>query len=65
MCQLPRNNKSIVANQSSTCSSNSFLPVGSQWDVGGAGVAAVEGPFGLAVSDDEATGRRHGESTAL
>ena len=54
MRELFRDNESVVADEGAASGADSLLAVGGEGDVGGAGVAAVEGPFGLAVADDEA-----------
>jgi hypothetical protein len=59
MCELFGDDQSIVSHQGLTRGPDPLLAVRGQRDVGGAGVLAGEGPFGLAVSDDEAAGGRH------
>lgn len=61
MCKLLGHDQAIVSHQGSTRGPDPLLAVGGQWDVGGAGMSAGEGPLGLAVSDDEAAGSRHRE----
>lgn len=53
MSQLPRHNKPIISHQRLPCSEDAFLAVGGEKELGGAGVAAIEGPFCFAVADDE------------
>jgi hypothetical protein len=57
--QLLRDDQSIVAHEGATRGPDPLLAIGCERDVGGSGVAAVEGPFGLAVADDEAARGRH------
>jgi len=59
MSQLLRHNQSIVADQSLARGTNSPLASGCKRDVTGAGVAAVQGPLGLTVADDENAGSGH------
>jgi hypothetical protein len=57
--QLLGHEESIVADERAACGTDSLLAIGRERDVRGACVAAVEGPFRLAVADDEASRRRH------
>jgi hypothetical protein len=50
MNQLPRYYKSVISYESSARGSNPFLTVGSEGQLCGTGVAAIEGPFGLAMT---------------
>lgn len=60
MCYVPGNNQSVGPYQSLARRTNPFLPICGQRELCSAGVAAIEGPFGLAVADDEnAGGDRH------
>lgn len=56
MNQLLRRNQPVISYQGLPSRLDALLPVGSQRQVGDACVAAVEGPFGFAVADDEAAG---------
>lgn len=53
MSQVPRYDQSIITDQCSASGSNSLLAIVCEGQFRGAGMAAVEGPFGLAVADDE------------
>lgn len=53
MHQLARDDETIGANQGSSRGQDALLAVGGEGDIGDAGVAAAEGPFRLAVADDE------------
>lgn len=59
MIQPLRRYQSIVAHERLARGSHSLLAICRERDVADAGVPAVEGPFGLAVADDEAAGNRH------
>ena len=59
MRELFRDNKPVIADEGAAGGPDTLLAVGGEGDVGGAGVAAVEGPFGLAVADDEAARGGH------
>lgn len=51
--QLLRNNQSIVADKRMASGSDTLLTVGCERNIGRAGVAPVERPFRLAMTDDE------------
>lgn len=55
--KLAGDDETVGANHSLASDGDSLLSVGSQWDVSAASVPAIEGPFGLAVADDEDLGR--------
>lgn len=65
MRNLRRNNQTIVTDQCFARSSDAGFTVLREWDVGGARVSAIEGPFGFAVADDESSGGCHCCDTAL
>ena len=50
MNQLPRYYKSVISYESSARGSNPLLAVGSEGQLGDTGVAAIDGPFGLAMT---------------
>jgi hypothetical protein len=52
-------NEAIVADHGLAGGPDSLLAVGRERNVGAAGVFSVQGPFGLAMADDEDAGRRH------
>lgn len=56
MNQLPRRNQPVTSHEGLPGRFDPLLAVFCEGQVGGAGVAAVEGPFGFAVADDEAAG---------
>lgn len=58
--KLVRHDESIVADHGVSRGNDSFLAVGCEGDIGASCVTAVEGPFGLAVADDEEARRGHG-----
>lgn len=51
-----RNDEAVGPNEGAACGADALLARGSEGDVGGAGVAAGEGPGGFAVADDEDAG---------
>jgi len=51
--QLLGNNEPVIAYKSFPCSADAGFTIGGEGKLGGAGVAAVERPFGLAVADYE------------
>ena len=57
--ELLRHNEPVVADEGAARGADALLAVGGERDVAAAGVAAVEGPFRLAVADDEAAWGRH------
>lgn len=57
-------NKSVMANKSLSRSLDTLLTVGGEWNVGTAGMPTVEGPFRLAVADDEDAGCGHGRASS-
>lgn len=57
--ELAGDNEAIVADHGAACSNDSFLAIGREGNVGASSVAAVEGPFGFAVADDEEARRGH------
>lgn len=59
MSELLGDNEPIIAHHGLACGSDSLLAVLGEGDVGDTSVAAVEGPFCLAVADDEDTRGRH------
>ena len=61
MRQILRRDEPVVSDEGFPRGEDSFFAVGGEGYVRGAGVAAVEGPFGFAVSDyeDSGGGRRH------
>ena len=56
MREFPGDNEAIVSDEGFTGCADTALAVGSEGDVGGGRVPAVERPFGLAVADDEDAG---------
>lgn len=59
MRHLPRNNQAIIAHERFARGADTFLAIGCERQFGGAGVAAVEGPFCFAVADYEGAGGCH------
>ena len=59
MRQILRHDQAIGAHESFARGPDAFFAVGGEGDVGDAGVAAVEGPGGFAVADDEDAGGGH------
>jgi hypothetical protein len=53
MSQVPRHDQSIITDQCPTRGSDPLLAVVCEGQFRGAGMTAVEGPFRLAVADDE------------
>lgn len=53
MGQLRGHNESVITNQSSARSSNSFLAIGGEGQLGGASMPPIEGPFRLTMAHDE------------
>ena len=51
--QVLRHNEPVIAYKGSPRSTDAGFAVGGEGELGGAGVAAVEGPFGLTVADYE------------
>ena len=60
MGEVARDYQAIGTDEGAACCADAALAVGGEGDVGGACVAAVEGPLGFAVADDEDSGSRHG-----
>jgi hypothetical protein len=52
--ELLGDNEAVVTNEGAAGGTHALLAVGGEGDVGGTGVAAVEGPLGLAMAEDEA-----------
>ena len=61
MCQHLGNNQAIAADHSAACGPDALFAIRRQGDVARARVAAVKGPFRLAVTDDEEAWCRHGD----
>ena len=61
MSKLGGYNQAIISNQRLPCRTNPLLAVSSQWYVRGAGMAAIERPFCLAVTDYEGARGSHCE----
>lgn len=59
MGQLPRHNQPIITHHRPSCDDDALLAIGRQWDIGPARVPTVEGPFRLAMADDEDPRCRH------
>jgi len=59
MCYFRRHNQSVRADERFAGCADSFLAVRGEGELGGAGVAAVKGPFRFAVADDEDAGGGH------
>lgn len=55
MNQFPRRNQPIIPNQCLPSRLNPFLPVRCKRQIRDARVSAIEGPFGFAVADYEAS----------
>ena len=55
--ELAGDDEAVGANHGRASDGDSLLSVGGQGDVSAASMAAIEGPFGLAVADDEDLGR--------
>lgn len=51
--EVTGHDEAVVADEGFACGFYALFAVGRQWDVAGACVAAVEGPFGFAVADYE------------
>ena len=64
VCKLSGDYKSVVPNQRTTCGTNTFLTVGGQWNIARTCMFAGEGPFCLAVADDEHSRSSHVQETA-
>lgn len=58
MCKLARHNQSIISHQRPARGLDTFLSIQGQRNVGGACMSPRKGPFGLAVSNDEASWSR-------
>jgi hypothetical protein len=52
--------EAIGTDEGAACCADAALTIGCERDVGYAGVTAIEGPFGLAMADDEDSGSCHG-----
>ena len=65
MCEILRDNEAVGTDESFARRADALLAVGGERNVCRAGVAAVEGPFGFAVSDDEDSRCCHGRGQAL
>ena len=59
VCEAGRDDQAVAADEGFACLADAALAVGREGDVGCAGVAAVERPFGFAVADYEDSGGRH------
>lgn len=55
MRQLLRDNQPVITHETLTSCCDTFLAVGCEREVTDTRVSAIEGPFGFAVADDEAT----------
>ena len=62
MSQFPGDDETVVADHGLPCGPHSPLAVGGQGNIADAGVAATEGPLGLAVADYEDARSCHGEA---
>ena len=62
MGKVARDYEAIGTNEGSACCADATLAIGGERDVRDTGMAAVERPFGLAVTDDEYSGSRHSGS---
>jgi hypothetical protein len=58
--KVARDYEAIGTNEGSACCADATLAIGGKRDVRDTGVTAIERPFGLAVTDDEYSGSRHG-----
>lgn len=59
MRQLPRHDQPVVPDEGLPRRQDALLAVGRQRELRRAGMSAVQGPFGLAVADDEDAGGCH------
>lgn len=59
MCYLLGHDEAVVADKSTAGGLDTLYSVGSQWDIGRAGVAPIDRPLGLAMADDEDSRCRH------
>jgi hypothetical protein len=57
--ELAGNNEAIIADEGLTRRPDTLLSVGRQRNVSDTGMASIEGPFCLAMADDEDAGRCH------
>ena len=62
MGKVARDYQAIGTDEGAACCADAALAIGSERDIGDTGMAAVERPFGLAVTDDEYSGSRHSGS---
>jgi hypothetical protein len=58
--EIARHYQAIGTDEGAACCADAALAIGGERDVGDTCVTAVERPFGLAVTDDEDSGSRHG-----
>ena len=60
MGEVARDYQAIGTDEGAASCADAALAIGGERDVGETSVTAVEGPFGLAVTDDEYSGSGYG-----
>ncbi len=59
MCNLGRDDQSVVTDKSFSCCTDALLAISSQWYVSDACMSPIERPFRLAMADNESSWGGH------